>query len=60
MGWFNPRDIIITFGSLVVIIAVIFFGAELMEAAHHKTPSNGPYLPECAQGMGATDPRVCK
>lgn len=53
------RDLIIGISAVVLVIVGIFFLAAVMQRGQHQTPSEGPYLPECARGNAQADPRDC-
>ena len=53
------RDIVIGVGTLAVVIVGIFFLAAVMQRGQYQAPSEGSYLPDCARGKSASDPRDC-
>lgn len=54
------RDLVIGMVAVVIVIVGIFFLAAVMQRGQYQPPSQGPYLPECAQGNSRTDPRDCE
>jgi hypothetical protein len=54
------RGLVIGLGAFAAVIVGIFFLAAVMQRGQYQPPSEGGYLPECALGKSASDPRDCE